>query len=88
MNAKGDRVWLQASMLADASDETLQFTRAIEAEDTEASALHHEIVFMLQKFNGLFRERACCLTVESYTKLMVDQLKGVQCFPVPATGIL
>ena len=74
-NVSGDRgeTPLLAGMLADASDEGIQFIRTVDHARAQPARLHWELDFFLQKIDRAFVGRRC---VESgYTKHMIDTFK-------------
>jgi hypothetical protein len=65
---------LQAAMLADAADECLQFTRQLDSEDTDSSALNDEVGQYLERLTLLFTQGQC-ITLPGYTSFMLKNLQ-------------
>jgi hypothetical protein len=67
---------LQASMQADAADQTMMLTRFLDNEKVDASEGRGEVSQYLNTIDGLFGERAACLEVFGYTKHMLTTLRS------------
>ena len=65
---------LQASMMADACDQTMIITRLMDTEHVDAAVLNREVRSYLATIELLFGPEEKCLTVFGYTKAMLDTL--------------
>ncbi len=70
-----EEVLIQSAMLADASDEGLLFTRALDAEEVDVAELPRLVSSFVDRLQMLFVEGRC-VNVVGYTKYMLDRLKG------------
>ena len=62
---------LQAAMMADATDSSLQLTRLMDHEDTDPANLGTELRLYLNTIRGLFCEKRC-LTIFGFTRTIED----------------
>jgi len=89
-----EEVALQAAMLADASDEGLAFTRALDDEATDSVQLQFLVGGFLSALQVLLCD-AMCLTLEgAYTNFMVQSFEAAasrcatpQCSRAPAVWV-
>jgi hypothetical protein len=72
---------LQAAMMADATDSSLQLTRLMDHEDTDPANLGTELRLYLNTIRGLFCEKRC-LTIFGFTRTMLETLKTPIVFQV------
>ena len=72
---------LQAAMMADAADSSLQLTRLMDHEDTDPANLGTELRLYLNTIRGLFCEKRC-LTIFGFTRTMLETLKTPIVFQV------
>lgn len=67
---------LQAAMMADASDQAMQFTRILDTEGTDPASMTNEANVFLQVVQSLFEaEPPACLRVFGYTSVMLKMLR-------------
>ena len=67
---------LQAAMMADASDQAMQFTRILDTEGTDPASMTSAANVFLQVVQSLFEaEPPACLRVFGYTSVMLKMLR-------------
>jgi hypothetical protein len=66
---------LLAAMMADASDQTLMFTRILDNEQMDPAILASEVHSYMASITTLFGDQAKCLTVFGYTSVMLETLR-------------
>ncbi|CAE8641554.1 unnamed protein product [Polarella glacialis] len=66
---------LLAAMMADASDQSLQFTRILDNEQMDPAILASEVHSYVASITTLFGDQAKCLTVFGYTSVMLETLR-------------
>ena len=71
-----EEVALQAAMLADATDEGLLFTRALDNEDTDPAELQVLVEDFLTTLQSLFEDQECINVEGTYTHFMMSSLAG------------
>jgi hypothetical protein len=69
-----EEVALQAAMLADATDEGLLFTRALDNEDTDPAELQVMVENFLTTLQSLFDDQECINVEGTYTHFMMASL--------------
>ena len=75
-----EEVVLQAAMLADATDEGLAFTRALDNEAADSAQLQFQVEDFILSLQTLFCD-AMCLNLEgTYANLMVQSLRRPRVF--------
>lgn len=73
---------VQLAMLADASDELLILTRALDCEAVDISTIHEVVDNCLRTLEALFA-KSMCLSVIGYTKHVMDLLAHARVFHLP-----
>ena len=65
---------LQASMLADASDQLMQLTRVVDDEDVDPATANREVYMFVSSTDLWFGDRRQCLHLFGYTRTMLETL--------------